>query len=137
MLMIWTAEPDPSPRRRSASSEAGPRRLKSPELQTLQTIAHSPPSRRWTIRLRDPCVTGRKAGGRLRQHGQQKDADLQAVFSGSDGTRTRDIRRDGPSRAQRRSATDVSEHGHLQALVDLTPPSLRMVEPIVRATFGP
>src|SRR5918992_6210254 len=55
MLMIWTAEPDPSPRRRSASSEAGPRRLKSQELQTLQTIAHSPSSRRWTIRLRDPC----------------------------------------------------------------------------------
>jgi hypothetical protein len=51
---------------------------------------------------------------------------------GSDGTRTRDLRRDRPSRAQRRPATNASEQPHLQALFAPTPPLLRMVEPIVQ-----
>jgi hypothetical protein len=37
-----------------------------------------------------------EAGGRLRLSRQQKDGDLQ-VFYGSDGTRTRDLRRDRPA----------------------------------------
>jgi hypothetical protein len=44
-----------------------------------------------------------------------KDASLQG-FYGSDGTRTRDLRRDRPSRAQRRPTTKASERAHLQAL---------------------
>ena len=38
----------------------------------------------------------REAGGRPRQDRQPKDPDLQDVFYGSDGTRTRDLRRDRP-----------------------------------------
>jgi hypothetical protein len=57
--------------------------------------------------------------------------------SGSDGTRTRDLRRDRPSRAPRRPATDSSEQAHLQVLFFPTPHRLRMVEPIVKTTFGP
>jgi hypothetical protein len=60
-----------------------------------------------------------------------------AFRDGSDGTRTRDLRRDRPSRAQRRPATNASEQPHLQALFAPTPPLLRMVEPIVQSTFGP
>ena len=59
------------------------------------------------------------------------------TFYGSDGTRTRDLRRDRPSRIQRRSATKASEQAHLQALLALAPLPLRMVEPIARSTFGP
>src|SRR5215207_6590913 len=56
---------------------------------------------------------------------------------GSDGTRTRDLRRDRPSQAPRRLATNSAEWPHLQGF--LTPGSTwhRMVEPIVQSTFGP
>jgi hypothetical protein len=64
------------------------------------------------------------------------DASLQ-VYYGSDGTRTRDLRRDTPSRAQRRPAKNSSEWPHLQVLFALRPSRLRMVEPIVASTFGP
>src|SRR6266567_6142040 len=64
--------------------------------------------------------------------------DLQGKsLSGSDGTRTRDLRRDRPSRVPRHPATTVSERADLQALFALAPPPLRMVEPIVESTFGP
>jgi hypothetical protein len=46
-----------------------------------------------------------------------KDAYLQDVLDGSDGTRTRDLRRDRPSQARRRSATIPSVRHHLQALL--------------------
>jgi GNAT acetyltransferase-like protein len=58
-------------------------------------------------------------------------------FNGSDGTRARDVRRDRPSRAQRRLAANASERRHLQALFALRLAPLRMVEPILEATFGP
>ncbi len=62
-------------------------------------------------------------------------------FYGSDGIRTRDLRRDRPSRAQQRPVTDATERCHLQGLFSPTPPALRMVEPIVQfdvwATSGP
>jgi hypothetical protein len=61
----------------------------------------------------------------------------EAFFYGSDGTRTRDLRRDRPNRAQRRPATTVSERPHLQAIWLCFPPLLRMAEPIVEVTFGP
>ena len=41
---------------------------------------------------------------------------------GSDGTRTRDLRRDRPSRTRRRSTTKVAERPHLQALSPWAPP---------------
>jgi hypothetical protein len=59
------------------------------------------------------------------------------LLDGSDGTRTRDLRRDRPSRAQRRPATNSCKWSHLQVLFALRPPRLRMVEPIVASTFGP
>jgi CheY-like chemotaxis protein len=44
-------------------------------------------------------------------------AHLQArLQDGSDGTRTRDLRRDRPNRIQARSAANVAERNHLQAL---------------------
>jgi hypothetical protein len=58
-------------------------------------------------------------------------------FYGSDGTRTRDLRRDRPSRAQRHPAMNASERPHLQALFIPRRTPLRMVEPIVSPTFGP
>jgi hypothetical protein len=56
---------------------------------------------------------------------------------GSDGTRTRDLRRDRPSRAPRRPATNASEQPHLQGFSALEAGRYRMVEPIVHPTFGP
>jgi hypothetical protein len=56
---------------------------------------------------------------------------------GSDGTRTRDLRRDKPSQLRRRPTTIPSVRPHLQALFAPRMPALRMVEPIVRSTFGP
>jgi hypothetical protein len=58
-------------------------------------------------------------------------------FYGSDGTRTRDLRRDSPSRAQRRPTRNASGRAHLQALFVRRLAPLRMVEPIVCPTFGP
>jgi hypothetical protein len=56
---------------------------------------------------------------------------------GSDGTRTRDLRRDRPSRARRRPPTSHSKRPHLQVLSGSGSRPLRMVEPIVESTFGP
>jgi hypothetical protein len=62
-----------------------------------------------------------EAGGRLRSDRQQKDAYLQAIFYGSDGTRTRHLRRDRPAfqwldRAPRgRKETMVQGYGDLHA----------------------
>jgi hypothetical protein len=65
-----------------------------------------------------------------------RSAHLQALQQdGSDGTRTRDLRRDRPKRAWRRTSTDRSERPHLQVLSALRLPPLRMVEPIVQSTF--
>ncbi len=65
-------------------------------------------------------------------------ADLQGKrLSGSDGTRTRDLRRDRPGRVQQRPATNSSEWPHLQVLFALSLPRVRTVEPIVPSTFGP
>ena len=46
---------------------------------------------------------------------EHAEPDLQ-VFYGSDGTRTRDLRRDRPSQARRRPKTNAAEQAHLQAL---------------------
>src|SRR5262249_8109131 len=64
-------------------------------------------------------------------------ANLQGFLDGSDGTRTRDLRRDRPSRAQRRPTTNPSERAHLQALFVPRLAPLRIVEPVARPTFGP
>jgi hypothetical protein len=56
---------------------------------------------------------------------------------GSDGTRTCDLRRDRPSYAPRRLATNSSERPHLQGIVTHQSARCRMVEPIVQSTFGP
>ena len=50
-------------------------------------------------------------------------------FYGSEGTRTRDLRRDRPSRAPRRPATNASERPHLQGFSALESGRHRMVEP--------
>jgi hypothetical protein len=65
-----------------------------------------------------------------------KAANLQVLY-GSDGTRTRDLRRDRPSQAPRRLATNSSEQPHLQVFVTHQSARGRMVEPIVQSTFGP
>jgi hypothetical protein len=49
----------------------------------------------------------------------KRRAKQRGVESGSDGTRTRDLRRDRPSRAQRRPTTNAPERAHLQALFGL------------------
>jgi hypothetical protein len=53
------------------------------------------------------------------------------------GARTRDLRRDRPVQAKRRSATNASKQAHLQALSGRRSTRLRLVEPIVQSTFGP
>src|SRR6266571_8667730 len=74
----------------------------------------------------------KEAGGRY-----VKDIyDLQD-FYGSDGTRTRDLRRDRPNRARRRLAASSCERYHLQGFMTREPPRHRMVDPIVQSTFGP
>ena len=65
-----------------------------------------------------------------------EEADLQALY-GSDGTRTRDLRRDRPSPVQRRSTTNVALRSHLHVLFARWLPPLRTVEAIVQWTFGP
>src|SRR5215203_4906341 len=57
-----------------------------------------------------------------------------ASKDGSDGTRTRDLRRDRPSRARQRPTTRASERPHLQALFALTQTPLRMVGPTLEST---
>jgi hypothetical protein len=56
-------------------------------------------------------ISAGRAGGRrsLTPKSATKDAILQAVFYGSDGTRTRDLRRDRPLRGSRRLATMDAE----------------------------
>ena len=56
---------------------------------------------------------------------------------GSDGTRTRDLRRDRPSRPPRRPPTNSPERLHLQGSLLLESGCHGMVEPIVQPTFGP
>src|SRR5918996_2804594 len=51
---------------------------------------------------------------------------------GSDGTRTRDLRRDRPSRAQPRAATNSSEPPRLQMLLARSARPLRMVDVMTR-----
>jgi hypothetical protein len=65
------------------------------------------------------------------------EADLQVFRNGSDGTRTRDLRRDRPSRTRPRPPTSHSKRPHLQVLSGSGSRPLRMVEPIVESTFGP
>src|SRR5262249_43084635 len=48
-----------------------------------------------------------------------------------------DLRRDRPSRAQRRATTNASERAHLQPLFVPRLAPLRSVEPVIRPTFGP
>jgi hypothetical protein len=67
---------------------------------------------------------------------REEDADLQGVY-GSDGTRTRDLRRDRPSQAPRRLATNSSVRPHLQGFLTHQSARRRMVEPIIQSTFGP
>ncbi len=67
-----------------------------------------------------------------------EECDLQAdLVDGSDGTRTRDLRRDRPSPAQRRPTTNASEQPHLQVLLAPTSARLRMVERNIQSMFGP
>jgi hypothetical protein len=55
---------------------------------------------------------------------------------GSDGTRTRDLRRDRPTREWRRTSTNRSERPYLQGTFRPTPTPARMVEPIVNRRLG-
>jgi hypothetical protein len=58
-------------------------------------------------------------------------------MNGSDETRTRDLRRDRPSQAPRRLATNSSKRPYLQGFSARGSARCRMVEPIVQSTFGP
>ncbi len=49
--------------------------------------------------------------------------------NGSDGTRTRDLRRDRPTQARRRVTTNFLERLHLQGFLTPEWPKHRMVEP--------
>jgi Phage integrase family len=82
-----------------------------------------------------PSMPHRVAAGY--EHDERKTPLSWGVLSGSDGTRTRDLPRDRPSPAHRRSTTNVAERPHLQVLLALGQTPLRMVEPDVRETFGP
>jgi hypothetical protein len=68
---------------------------------------------------------------------RQQNPAICMSFYESDGTLTRDLRRDRPSRAPRRPATNASERPHLQGFSALESGRHRMVEPIVQPTFGP
>src|SRR5438876_10730248 len=68
---------------------------------------------------------------------RQHNMPLCTGLDGSDGTRTRDLRRDRPNRAPRRSSMDIAEQLHLQVLLARRLPLLRVVEPILESTFGP
>jgi hypothetical protein len=72
-----------------------------------------------------PVQSAREAGGKpavvFAQLGN-RTRRFAGVFNGSDGTRTRDLRRDRPSRAPRHLATNSSERRHLQALCLLSQP---------------
>jgi hypothetical protein len=87
-----------------------------------------------TVALPCQATVSKRRFCRLRR---QHNLPICRDFYGSDGTRTRDLRRDRPSRAQRRLATSSSERPHLQVLFGPSSPLLRMVEPIVESTFGP
>jgi hypothetical protein len=56
---------------------------------------------------------------------------------GSDGTRTRDLRRDRPVRGLRRAAARPYEHPHLQGLFPVTLLRYRMAPWILQPAFGP
>src|SRR5438876_1904243 len=68
---------------------------------------------------------------------RQHNMPLCTGLDGSDGTRARDLRRDRPNRAPRRSSMDIAERLHLQVLLARRLPLLRVVEPILESTFGP
>jgi hypothetical protein len=57
--------------------------------------------------------------------------------NGSDGTRTRDLRRDRPNQAPRRSATTSFKRPYLQGLSTPEAARCRVVESVVQSTFGP
>jgi hypothetical protein len=58
-----------------------------------------------------------EAGGRLRLERQQKWSYLQGVFSGGNGTRTRDLRRDRPARCNRLQPVTTRNHRLEQAFL--------------------
>jgi hypothetical protein len=82
------------------------------------------------------CAGCGQTGGRSCLHRRQRTA-MCRYFYGSDGTRTRDLRRDRPRRAHRRSASSSFKQAHLQGLFASIARPLRMLEPIVSSTFGP
>ena len=57
--------------------------------------------------------------------------------NGSDGTRTRDLRRDRPLRVQRRPTSSHLHLGHLQGLSRLGSGPFRMVAWVLSRAFGP
>ena len=77
------------------------------------------------------------AGGR--RSSAPRQATQQAIlqgFYGSDWTRTRDLRRDRPSQAPRRLATNSSKQPICRAFRLRGQARCRMVVPIVQSTFG-
>jgi hypothetical protein len=60
---------------------------------------------------------------------EEKHGRCSVSVNGSDGTRTRDLRRDGPGRAERRKSTNALEPARLQALFASKVIPLRMVAP--------
>jgi hypothetical protein len=67
-----------------------------------------------------------------------KQAGLQEKsLSGSDGTRTRDLRRDRPNRVRRQPRTNESEQPHLQGVFAFGQSPFRMAAWILQPGFGP
>jgi hypothetical protein len=65
-----------------------------------------------------------------------KGRDVQVLY-GSDGTRTRDLRRDRPVRGCRQAATGPHKRLHSQEFLAVTPSRYRMVPWIAQPAFGP
>ena len=69
---------------------------------------------------------------------RQQNAHVQReIGNGRRGIRTRDLRRDRPSRARRYVETNSYQPYSLQAFSASRVTPLRMVKPIVKSTFGP
>jgi hypothetical protein len=87
--------------------------------------------------LRDQCGNYVETGGRLGQSRQRKMPICRLFSTGATGLEPATSGVTRPSRAQRRPRTNTSERRHLQALFAVGLSRLRMVEPIVKPTFGP
>jgi hypothetical protein len=87
-----------------------------------------PPSGTGTRRLQPGSLCGGCVAGNGSRQSMQRQVPICRHFeSGSDGTRTRDLRRDRPIRSQRPPTTNPSELPHLQGLFGSRLSSSRMV----------